>query len=260
MRTRSARTYAHDAPRGPEPAGHLYAATDQGVFRSSDEGQSWSATALDRLRTPVLVLDPSRPSALYAANRRGLYLSLDGAGTWSRLDTSAIDAPAEQVFVASAPSKPDLLYSVTPRDGLYSSPDGGLHWNSIGAGLPEFLSYAFLAVDPTLPETLYLLSVEARLKSQDSGQTWSPMGSDGSLPSGIWEFAVDPRRPETLYASGYGSIHKSEDGGSHWRRAGGDFVASSPIALAVDTRTEGLLLPLLYVGSSEGVLMWPLDL
>lgn len=77
-----ARALAVD-PREPK---RVYAASESGVHRSDDAGQTWdeAADGLPAGGVAALAVDPRQPARLYAATVAGaLYLSTDGAGSWS---------------------------------------------------------------------------------------------------------------------------------------------------------------------------------
>ena len=87
--TDSVRSLAFDAasgegdprPNGGKAAGTLYAATDLGVFRSTDYGGSWSRTGLDKDTTAVAVLPGTQ--LLYATGGDGkVYRSTNRGVSW----------------------------------------------------------------------------------------------------------------------------------------------------------------------------------
>lgn len=83
-----ARAVAID-PREPK---RVYAASDAGVYRSNDAGQTWEPArrGLPEGGIVALALDPRQPEHLYAAASTGaLYASADGAASWSPLPGTA---------------------------------------------------------------------------------------------------------------------------------------------------------------------------
>lgn len=87
--TDSVRSLAFDAasgegdprPNGGKAAGTLYAATDLGVFRSTDYGGSWSRTGLDKDTTAVAVLPGTQ--LIYATGGDGkVYRSTNRGVSW----------------------------------------------------------------------------------------------------------------------------------------------------------------------------------
>lgn len=69
-------------PRQPQ---HVYAATDEGLFLSSDGGEQWKRLAAPATTVSALIVTPA--GELYAATSGGaLYRSGDQARTWERVD------------------------------------------------------------------------------------------------------------------------------------------------------------------------------
>src|SRR5260370_2686011 len=69
-------------PKQPE---HIYAATEKGLFRSTDGGENWIQTT--SLGSKVVALAFARTGTLYAVNDDGiLFRSEDQGGTWNQVN------------------------------------------------------------------------------------------------------------------------------------------------------------------------------
>lgn len=115
----------------------LFAGTDEGLFRSSDGGKTWSSKTHG---LPFATVNEIRRigTRLLCATRQGLFLSEDSGKTWSpsagidSIDIVAIgsnpDQNADQVFAADA-----LM------GNLFGSWDGGQTWQtaSLGRSFPR---------------------------------------------------------------------------------------------------------------------------
>ena len=102
----------------------------------------------------------------------------------------------------------------TPR-GLFKSEDGGRGWRPRGGGLP-LLDITGLAVGPD-GRTLYAseFTQGGLWRSDDAGETWAEVPTDGLATTRIWALALDPRPSGRLLAA-------TPSGGLHeWRPAGG---------------------------------------
>lgn len=173
-----------------------------GVFKSTDEGKSWSNMGLHNShRIGRIVIDPKNPNivyvaaigALYSSNpERGVFKTVDGGKTWSSIlslgdQTGAID-------LAMDPRNPEVLYATTwTRDrrawdflesgegsGVYKTNNGGKSWTKLAGGLPEgdALGRAGIAIAPSKPDTVYLF-IDNELPDPH------PENRDEFTPSGI---------------------------------------------------------------------------
>jgi photosystem II stability/assembly factor-like uncharacterized protein len=128
--------------------------------------------------------------------------------------------------------KPWTIISGSREGGFYKSTDGGEHFTRIMNGLPgELIGKGNLAVTAAKPDRVYAL-VEAKpgagfYRSEDAGQTWSLINSQGSLiqrPFYYTTLGADPKNPDVVYAGAEG-FFKSIDGGktfSSFRTPHGD--------------------------------------
>jgi len=68
-------------PRQPE---HIYAATEKGLFRSTDGGENWVQTTSPGSK--VVAVASARSGILFAANEDGtLFRSADDGSTWNQV-------------------------------------------------------------------------------------------------------------------------------------------------------------------------------
>jgi photosystem II stability/assembly factor-like uncharacterized protein len=215
------------APTNPTT---LYvSAGGDGVFKSTDGGDTWSATGLHS-SVAALTIDPATPTTLYAETQYGggVFKSADGGDTWSAtgLDSSVY-------ALAIDPVTPGTLYAVRyDHYGVIKSTDGG-HTGS-ATGLTSGV-YA-LAIDPVTPGTLYAASPGGLIKSTDGGGTWFAINTDlprmsGSSVIDDVDLSISPVTPTTLYIraheqeqdcdtigclAGNWFSYKSTDGGGSW--------------------------------------------
>jgi photosystem II stability/assembly factor-like uncharacterized protein len=226
---------------GAGPTGVILCGSDLGgAYRSLDRGQSWNAIGpaqgMDAAHVSAVAFDPQNASVMYLGSEWGLFRSADGGATFQKVSPSNYIAA-----VAAAPSSPSTVYAAYhptydgTQSGLFRSTDRGLTWSNVATNLPSTLRITKLAVHPTSPGVLYIVSgtdlfitnaTPSLWRSQDGGSTWTRLGQ--SLGN-IWDFALDPVTPQTLYVTVYtgtprsswsGSTHKSTDGGATWTQKG----------------------------------------
>jgi photosystem II stability/assembly factor-like uncharacterized protein len=226
------------------PATLYLGAPGDGLFRSTDRGETWRGVSkgLPGRRINVLAVDPRNSRMVYAAGY-GLYRSKDGASSWQPSGLSQVYFGA----LAIDPLRPSRIYA-GGRGGVYRSADGGHRWRASTNPLLK-IGVTALAVDPVAPSTVYAIAGNAWLgpkpwrlvKSSDGGKSWrAPKpGLSGKF---VFSIALDPQDSRTLYAGTWpalrdrrlvgGGVFKSTNGGRTWKPAG--LAKRYVSALAVD--------------------------
>jgi photosystem II stability/assembly factor-like uncharacterized protein len=244
-----------------DPAtGTLYAGTGicqatctGGLFKSSDDGASWhaSASGLPDGTVGPLTIDPRAPSTLYAGTgAAGVFKSSDGATSWTSINTGLTHLFAGIDDIAIDPSLSSILYTVTD-DGVFKSTDAGANWIPMNTGLTAYYGVFALAIDPSTPSTLYAAANGGVFKSIDGATSWNTINS-GLTDTYVFALAIDPSTPRTVYAGtgGGGGVFKSTDGGDNWRATNSGLPSGTGVyTVTVDPRA-----PLtLYAGVNGGV-------
>ncbi len=165
------------------PAGRLYAAPAWGavgLYRSDDDGSSWTRVSDERLDPAVLAVDPDDAGRLLAGSTSGLMISTDGGRSWRE---TAVKGSVRGI--AFNPAAPVVVWCAT-SDKLWLSRNGGLFWQVVwehGPGLEG------VAADPEDPATVYVAAALASrsagrsglYRSSDFGRTLVP--ADGGAPA-----------------------------------------------------------------------------
>jgi photosystem II stability/assembly factor-like uncharacterized protein len=104
----------------------LFAAIEgKGVHRSPDGGRSWLAAGLEGETVRDLVwLGPF----LYAAGEGGVRRTEDLGRNWTTLNEGLKGGTTYRLLFPLAPAAGAEAFLAT-EDGVYHTPDGGLHWN-----------------------------------------------------------------------------------------------------------------------------------
>ena len=226
-----------------------------GVYRSTDGGQSWQHVGLsDTRHIGDLWVDPANDKIavvaalghVFGPNRqRGLFRTEDGGRSWAQvLYLDETTGAADLAFSADAP---DILYAslwqvqrhpwldyfqptVGGNSSIYRSTDGGRNWVAVGgAGLPSSpLSRIEIAVAPGHLAQRVWASVGTAdggglYRSEDGGAHWELVNSDSSLASSYMSWlTADPQDDNTVWAGGQ-PLRRSTDGGATFT-----IVRSSP--------------------------------
>jgi len=189
----------------------VYAATDNGVFRSGDGGQHWIAAAglLGTAFADVAVASGD-PQKVFASSVYGLYKSSDRGATWSIVHGFAS-------FKVAVSTNGNVVYSIS-TGGPIRSIDGGVTFGNAGSGVPFGAIVSALVVDPQNSDTVYasFFSTAGVYKSTDGGAHWAAANS-GLTASAYLSLAIDPSNSSTLYVGpGPGRIFKTIDAGTTW--------------------------------------------
>jgi photosystem II stability/assembly factor-like uncharacterized protein len=176
--------------------GSVIAGTDDGIFRSDDDGRSWreGSTGLTVRHVRWLAHHPARPDHLFAGTEpAAIFVSEDGTATWQ-----------ERPEVARLRDRHGWFLPYSPEAGCVR--DFAFHG-----------SRGYAAVE-----------VGGVLRSDDYGRTWAlAPGSDGEPDTGhqpepqvhadVHSLEVHPSSPDRVYAPTGGGFYTSSDGGATWQ-------------------------------------------
>jgi len=214
-----------------------------GVYKSTDAGQTWKHVGLeDTQQIGQIRIDPHDPNLVYVAAMghmagpnadRGVFRSKDGGKTWQKVlfksDKAgavdlAMDATNPRVLYASfwqVVRKPWDFESGGEDSGIWKTTDGGDTWTDLthNPGMPKgVLGRIGLAVSPVDPERVWAL-IEAQdggiYRSDDAGKTWTKLNGANSIKQRAWYYSqvfADPKDENTVYAVNT-AFFKSTDGG-----------------------------------------------
>jgi photosystem II stability/assembly factor-like uncharacterized protein len=264
----------------PSDSDVVYAASNRGIFKSTDAGQSWfeineglpphpdpselDPSFFDTLDVSAFAIDPSTPQTIYTGilptlvrlrDGRfievpgGFFKSLDGGSQWF--------APTDHFTaygVVVDPGVPDTIYAAAID--FWKTTDGGVNW--LRTRLPATPAME-IALAPSDSNTIYL-GVEGGsdttrngiLKSVNGGEDW--FESDEGFPRAVLQYsptlAIDPQNPDIGYASVFmyspsAGTYQTIDGGQTWSQVDG----LGRYGIAIDPKDTNTI----YVGDIDGV-------
>lgn len=150
-----------------------------GVFKSTDEGKTWSYSGLaETQRIGRVLINPKNENTVYVgalgglyttSDHRGVYKTTDGGKSWNQV--LKLDDYTGVVDMAMDPRNPDVLYAAAwdrerrawnikdggPGTAIYKTTDGGKSWSKIMSGIPNnaSLGRVGIALAPSKPDRLY---------------------------------------------------------------------------------------------------------
>ncbi len=208
------------------PPATLFAGTPTGIYKSTDDGKTWSRSGDASLGlVQSLALHPGDKNVLYAGGDAGVLRSLDRGATWTRIDHGLPDGVSVTAVLLS-PSNPQSLYvgvkGFRNQTGVYRSSDGGGSFTLSSQGISGF-AVSSVAVDAQNPDTLWVIANGLPYQSVDRGRSWTLI-EPGPVPVAtpyLRNVAVSPADSRTVYLHRFdGTILRSRDGGETWVTAG----------------------------------------
>jgi uncharacterized protein (TIGR03437 family) len=188
------------------------------LWQSLDGTGQWTAISPDLSGAQnntirAIAVAPSDPNTVYAGTRNSFVQvttnALQGAraiwtdrsaGLPSRVVTAIAVDPLNSATVYVTFS--GFLSGLTKFDGyVYRSTDGGATWTNITGNLPN-LPVNDIAVDPDLPNTLYIATDAGVMVTTDGGNSWSSLGN--GLPRVVVHSLVMSRKARLLRAGTHG--------------------------------------------------------
>jgi photosystem II stability/assembly factor-like uncharacterized protein len=250
-----------------QPAESLaYAASDGGVFRSSDNGRSWKQLTNIKekddqkkfLSSDVFEVQfmPDNPDVIYMATNHGAYVSVNSGDEWRPFISGALGTGDPVYAIAIDPENPQRMYiTATSASGGRILKSQGLGFYVVHSTIDKLDSVLGIWVDPFSANTLYAGTNSGLfLMSSDYGESWE-VRKEFSEP--VRDLKMLPSDTRVLYATvGIGNIFKSANQGISWqnistsltRKYKEDFNINQ---LIIDPHNESRL----YLATNFGLLM-----
>ena len=175
--------FAHD--------GTLFAgAIEDGVFRSADRGNCWSAWNFGLLDLNILCAAVSANFAndetLFVGTQSGIFRSTNGGRAWREVNLRTEFAPVLSLVLSPNYADDGIVFAGTESCGLFHSEDRERTWTRLGKGVvTDVVNGIVLSPEfPAKPDVLVMTST-ALLISRDGGRSWSDWKADLAIEQGL---------------------------------------------------------------------------
>ncbi len=251
----------------PDDHNILYAATSNGVYRTTDAGVNW--TLLTGIDFVDLEFKPRVPQTIYGGTRTGhIYRSTNGGTNWSDI-VNKYSAGGRRVNLAVSAADSTIVYAVMSNNqgglyGVYRSNNSGASFSLIynGSSTNHNLlgrstngsssggqgSYDLsIAVSPVDAGTVYVGGINSQ-KSTDSAKSWNAVNcwtssysynKNGAPVVHADKHMMKFRSSDTaFFETNDGGVYYTKNGGTSWTDATNGIVPSQLYRLGVSANSS----------------------
>lgn len=242
-----------------DPTNILAAVSGVGIFRSTDGGETWGTkvklpfTSFGRISIQMSASDPNIVYAL--VDRPGasgsVIRSKDNGLTWQTTFTDAgifsFQGNGGQGyydnFIAVHPTNPKVV--IIGGVNLFRSDDEGVNWTQVGGyntNVHPDMHCGFF--NPINPNVVYVGCDGGMNRSDDGGETWSPINNGLAITQFHGNFALDQTKPKVMYGGTQdnGTVSNSAIKWGEYLGGDGGFAAidsKNPSIIYAETQSAG---------------------
>jgi photosystem II stability/assembly factor-like uncharacterized protein len=210
---------------------YLFAGTDDGVIRSSDNGVTWIATNDDSILgyvTNFAVVGHT----LFAGCQRGIFFTTNDGTSWAMTKPEQTDTLRTGLVAAVKD-----LYAFDGGffvPGLFLSTDSGAHWARVHNPITDS---QWISSAGSFDSTIFVYSGAGFYRSTDQGTSWQASDS-GMENRGV---GVLKQEGSNLFAGTNSGLYISKDGGHYWSLLSRRLASLSISNIAVSGNTIVLI-------------------
>lgn len=230
----------------PKNSNILYAATSEGIFKSTNAGGNW-VQILNYKMVIDIMINPIDTNIVYASignltnnaptplNERGIFKSTNSGVNWFKLTGGLPGDWSGKANLDMYKGNPNFIYvsicnDVTSYVGFYRSTNAGANWTLGSTSVPSSNQGWYnngIIVKPDNPNVILVGTINVE-KSTNGGTSFSTKSSwsswySGATPPGqpegpanfvhadVHNFAVNPKDPNKVYIITDGGLYRSNN-------------------------------------------------
>ena len=192
------------------------------IWKSTNSGESWNAVSNDLTNgdytssgyhtvTTIAVSPLNSETVIVGTDDGRIHVSVNGGNSWN--DVSEGIPNRWITRVAADPFSPNTIYATVsgfrwdePLPHVFKSDDLGENWSDISGNLPE-IPINCIALDPNIPDRIFIGSDSGIFFSENGGESWSSI-SAGMPNAPVTDLKIH-NETRTLVVGTYGcSVYK----------------------------------------------------
>ncbi|MFH1052485.1 MAG: T9SS type A sorting domain-containing protein [bacterium] len=204
----------------------VFAGTDRGIFKSSDEGKKWLKINDETGKVNKLFFDEAS-NELFAVTSKGVFISKDFGINWQWANTGL----NEETSVMYIEKFEDKLYISTLTEGLKFSSIDDINWQNV----PDNIDAQYVQTMKSFNAQLFFGTTRAFFKFENNELLRSVEGLAIQNVNGFVEIG------NVLYSATDIGIYKSSNFGLSWEANNKGLEAVTKITCLISTNDEGII-------------------
>lgn len=183
-------------------AGSLYAR----VYRSGDNGTTWSEAKLPNTSVPSIITDfaVAGSAILASTSANGVFRSLDNGKTWTASNLGLFN------FQVSSMVSTGTTVLASTSFAVFKSINAGSSWSKVGLGLPSGVIQDLAVSNGVIYAAVSGFGIYS---SVDGGSNWLPL--PGILPSNLF-VSIAASNTSIYVVTDDAGVFRSQDNGLNW--------------------------------------------
>ena len=224
----------------------LFQGCDGGIYRSTNNGTSWTDLSNTMVISQMYRLSVSQADNKVITGLQDNGTKLRGTtGSW----TDVIGGDGMDCHIH--PTNANVLYGSVQRGKLFRSLNGGSSWTNISDNIPGQPVGAWVTPMTLASNGTLFAGYTDVWRTTNQGTSWTKI-SFGLSANNLTSLAVAPSNSDVLYASDEFSIYRTTNGGNSWSVAPFSRPANTRIAMLAVSPTNPSKVYLVLSGYVSG--------